>query len=119
MGTFRIGLIFFMVLAIVADSSFRLDGDSPRSGGGSGNGNGCSGHNVGDCITKAEEMMSDNENHRRFLGGRGYISYDSLRANRVPCNRRGQSYYNCNQRGRANPYRRGCSRISRCARYTN
>ncbi|KAM0829698.1 hypothetical protein ACQ4PT_066717 [Festuca glaucescens] len=54
------------------------------------------------------------ESHRRFLQGRGYISYGALRRNQVPCSRRGASYYNCRPGGQANPYRRGCSRITRC-----
>jgi hypothetical protein len=54
------------------------------------------------------------ESHRRFLQNRGYISYGALRRNQVPCNRRGASYYNCRPGGQANPYHRGCSRITRC-----
>ncbi|KAI7737023.1 hypothetical protein M8C21_007523, partial [Ambrosia artemisiifolia] len=34
--------------------------------------------------------------------------------NNVPCNQRGQSYYNCNGRGQANPYTQGCNVITRC-----
>ncbi|KAJ7946994.1 Rapid ALkalinization Factor [Quillaja saponaria] len=72
---------------------------------------------VGDFIGEENEMLLDSESSRRQLGGRGrYISYGALRANQVPCGRRGQSYYNCNRRKRANPYRRGCNRITHCAR---
>ncbi|CAO2209522.1 unnamed protein product [Urochloa humidicola] len=49
-----------------------------------------------------------------------YISYAALRADQVPCNQRGRSYYsNCGAQKAANPYRRGCSAITRCARNTN
>ncbi|KAJ4767985.1 Rapid ALkalinization Factor [Rhynchospora pubera] len=53
--------------------------------------------------------------HRLAFRSR-YISYDALKKNRVPCGRRGWSYYNCRRGGRANPYHRGCSFITRCAR---
>ncbi|XVE94917.1 hypothetical protein REPUB_Repub02eG0051000 [Reevesia pubescens] len=49
-----------------------------------------------------------------------YISYGALSANRIPCPpRSGRSYYthNClKSREPANPYTRGCSRITRCRR---
>ncbi|XP_026434614.1 protein RALF-like 34 [Papaver somniferum] len=49
-----------------------------------------------------------------------YISYGALSANRVPCPpRSGRSYYtnNCYKaRQPAQPYSRGCSRITRCRR---
>ncbi|XWS25596.1 hypothetical protein CRYUN_Cryun27aG0081400 [Craigia yunnanensis] len=49
-----------------------------------------------------------------------YISYGALSANRIPCPpRSGRSYYtrNCfKAREPANPYIRGCSRITRCRR---
>ena len=59
---------------------------------------------------------------RRLLAvrRRSYISYGALNGNRAPCpSRSGRSYYtpNCaNQNGRAQPYRRGCYQITRCAR---
>ncbi|BAB92222.1 unknown protein [Oryza sativa Japonica Group] len=61
---------------------------------------------------------------RRSLAARRptnrYVSYAALDANKVPCNKRGQSYYqNCASQKAANPYRRGCSAITRCARNTN
>ncbi|XP_020221298.1 protein RALF-like 19 [Cajanus cajan] len=75
---------------------------------------------VGDLIGDDNEMLLDSESNRRTLGSRQrYISYGALRANNVPCGRHGRSYYNCQQRGRANPYSRGCSRITHCARDTS
>ncbi|KAJ7968576.1 Rapid ALkalinization Factor [Quillaja saponaria] len=71
---------------------------------------------VGDLIGEDNEMLLDSESSRRQLAGGRYISYGALKANQVPCGRRGQSYYNCNNRRRANRYRRGCNRITRCAR---
>nr|CAN78122.1 hypothetical protein VITISV_041547 [Vitis vinifera] len=65
-------------------------------------------------------MMMDSETNRRSLAQRRrYISYGALRRNQVPCNRRGRSYYNCRRGGRANPYRRGCSVITKCHRFTD
>ncbi len=48
--------------------------------------------------------------------GSTYISYGALGKNNVPCSKRGLSYYNCQPGAQANPYTRGCSVISRCAR---
>lgn len=57
------------------------------------------------------------ERQRRVLAGSNHISYGALSANKVPCSNRGQSYYNCGAPGRANPYKRGCSAATRCARH--
>ncbi|CAO2833387.1 unnamed protein product [Amaranthus hypochondriacus] len=74
----------------------------------------CNG-SVGDCIGDEDEQ--DSEFGRRQLARRRrYISYDALKKNNVPCNRRGRSYYNCNSNARANPYNRGCTYITHCAR---
>ncbi|XP_051224223.1 rapid alkalinization factor [Lolium perenne] len=52
---------------------------------------------------------------RRVLqSGSGYIGYDALRRDSVPCSQRGASYYNCQPGGEANPYSRGCSAITQC-----
>jgi len=54
------------------------------------------------------------------LGGRKrYISYDALKADNIPCKRSGDSYYGCGAPGKANPYNRGCSKITNCARITD
>ncbi|XP_030528837.1 protein RALF-like 19 [Rhodamnia argentea] len=75
---------------------------------------------VGDSMDAFEEMMMDSEaNRRQLAGNRRYISYGALKKNTVPCNRRGQSYYNCNKMKRANPYKRGCSAITHCKRITD
>ncbi|XP_074558931.1 protein RALF-like 19 [Curcuma longa] len=81
---------------------------------------------TGECGEEEEgddEMdVEGEEDTRRFLyglarGGRPkFISYAALKRNRVPCDRRGNSYYNCQRSGRANPYRRGCTIITHCAR---
>ncbi|PKI79477.1 protein RALF-like 19 [Punica granatum] len=65
------------------------------------------------------EMLMDSEINRRQLAAARYISYGALRKNSIPCNRRGHSYYNCSKQKRANPYRRGCSVITHCKRFTN
>ncbi|KAM0826353.1 hypothetical protein ACQ4PT_068932 [Festuca glaucescens] len=52
---------------------------------------------------------------RRVLqSGSGYIGYDALRRDSVPCSQRGASYYNCQPGAEANPYSRGCSAITQC-----
>ena len=64
-----------------------------------------------------QEMLMESESARRQLrGARGHIGYGALARNRVPCNQRGRSYYNCRGHQRANPYKRGCTRATRCAR---
>ncbi|GMY37384.1 protein RALF-like 19 [Fagus crenata] len=74
---------------------------------------------VGDCIGEENEMLMDSHHSRRLARRRKYISYGALRANSIPCGRRGNSYYNCQRRQRANPYRRGCNIITHCARITD
>ncbi|KAB1221953.1 Protein RALF-like 4 [Morella rubra] len=77
----------------------------------------CSGA-VGECIGEENEMLMDSH-PSRHLARQRYISYGALRANSIPCGRRGNSYYNCQRRRRANPYRRSCSAITHCARITD
>ncbi|KAL6627238.1 hypothetical protein ACP70R_030964 [Stipagrostis hirtigluma subsp. patula] len=81
---------------------------------------------VGECGVGDDEELGvggdgAGEALRRALAARQptnrYISYAALRADQVPCNQRGKSYYaNCASQQPANPYRRGCSQITRCAR---
>ncbi|XP_071740268.1 rapid alkalinization factor-like [Rutidosis leptorrhynchoides] len=68
---------------------------------------------VRDVIDPDEELMMESESARRILAGRGYISYGAMQKNNVPCNQRGRSYYDCNSKGQANPYNRGCNIITR------
>ncbi|XP_012453184.1 protein RALF-like 33 [Gossypium raimondii] len=83
----------------------------------------CSG-SIAECLMQGGEDSSDfdaefavgSEISRRILAARRYISYGALRRNTVPCSRRGASYYNCRPGAQANPYSRGCSRITRCRR---
>ncbi|RDX62393.1 Protein RALF-like 4, partial [Mucuna pruriens] len=96
------GWIIFLVLALamVAEASSKINKTSPIFSDGDLD------------LFDDNEFMMVSETHRRTLvyGQRQrYISYAALRKNHVPCGTRGQSYYNCNHRGRANPYRRGCS----------
>ncbi|XP_062230248.1 protein RALF-like 33 [Phragmites australis] len=81
---------------------------------------------LGQCTVGAveEEEVGGEGALRRALAQRQptnrYISYAALRADQVPCNQRGKSYYtNCASQKPANPYRRGCSAITRCQRNTN
>ena len=52
----------------------------------------------------------------RGEGNTPFISYGALNENKVPCSRRGQSYTNCQPGAQANPWTRGCSKVSHCAR---
>ncbi|XP_062208379.1 rapid alkalinization factor-like [Phragmites australis] len=88
----------------------------------------CLGAAVGECGVDEDEELGlgggASEALRRTLAQRQptnrYISYAALRADQVPCNQRGKSYYtNCASQKPANPYRRGCSAITRCQRNTN
>ncbi|CAD6220245.1 unnamed protein product [Miscanthus lutarioriparius] len=77
------------------------------------------GGTVGECLAEESESLdlgasASAESHRRALYGGGYISYRALQRGNVPCSRRGASYYNCRPGAQANPYHRGCSRITRC-----
>ncbi|KAK6151750.1 hypothetical protein DH2020_014385 [Rehmannia glutinosa] len=70
---------------------------------------------TGDCDD--QETMMASEISRRILEQQsGYISYGALERDSVPCNVRGNSYYNCNSDEQANPYHRACTRITHCAR---
>ncbi|GMI70318.1 ralf-like 33 [Hibiscus trionum] len=83
----------------------------------------CSG-SIAECLMANGEGSSDfdaefamgSDISRRILATTRYISYGALRRNTVPCSRRGASYYNCRPGAQANPYSRGCSRITRCRR---
>ncbi|KAH8499771.1 hypothetical protein Peur_041727 [Populus x canadensis] len=68
---------------------------------------------IAECLMD-EEFGMDTESNRRILATSRYVSYGALRRNTVPCSRRGASYYNCRPGAQANPYSRGCSRITRC-----
>ncbi|KAL3347939.1 hypothetical protein AABB24_021530 [Solanum stoloniferum] len=72
---------------------------------------------IGGCLAEEDEdeFGMESESSRRMLAyRRRYISYGALSSNRVPCSRRGASYYNCRPGAQANPYQRGCSAITRC-----
>ncbi|XVF06035.1 hypothetical protein REPUB_Repub06bG0013500 [Reevesia pubescens] len=68
---------------------------------------------IAECLIEEEEFEVDSEISRRILQTTRYISYGALQRNTVPCSRRGASYYNCQPGAQANPYSRGCSRITR------
>ncbi|MCL7023667.1 hypothetical protein MKW94_024215 [Papaver nudicaule] len=72
---------------------------------------------VGDCINGENELMVDSRIHRRSLfHPKDHISYEAIKKNSAPCGHRGRSYYGCTKASKANPYRRGCSVITHCAR---
>ncbi|RDX57977.1 Protein RALF-like 4, partial [Mucuna pruriens] len=67
----------------------------------------CNNGLLGEC-PREEEIAIESSISRRNLAGKGrYISYDALKKNNAPCQNRGNSYYGCENRGKANPYRRG------------
>uniref|UniRef100_A0ACD5VX79 Uncharacterized protein n=1 Tax=Avena sativa TaxID=4498 RepID=A0ACD5VX79_AVESA len=83
---------------------------------------------IGECGVDEDEEMGTGgdgagEALRRSLVRKPtakYISYAALRADQIPCNKRGESYYqNCGSMKQMNPYTRGCSAITRCARNMN
>lgn len=84
----------------------------------------CKGNNKSECmnrenyINEIETMDLSEIISRRTLGqGDQYISYAALSKDSIPCNRRGSSYYsNCAHSQQANPYTRGCTAITQCAR---
>ncbi|KAL0399400.1 UNVERIFIED_CONTAM: protein RALF-like 19 [Sesamum radiatum] len=78
------------------------------------------GHGLMAAALEDEEFLMESETARRQLRPRepAYLAYRQLRANNAPCDGRGQSYYNCRGNQRVNPYNRGCTRATKCARRT-
>ncbi|KAK4344148.1 hypothetical protein RND71_037242 [Anisodus tanguticus] len=128
---FRLCIIFFFSLAMIIDPSssslynnFKtqyknfdqlsiMHGDNRAIASSTRKCNGL----VGNCIDQEEEMMMESDISRRVLQGQSsYISYSVMSRNNIPCNVRGASYYNCHAHQQVNPYRRGCTKITRCAR---
>ena len=111
-------LIFALVIAAESttfdDATWGMTRLSSDDGGLPGTSS-CSG-GVGDCIGEEEDMLDSEGARRQLAGRRRVISYASLKRDRVPCTRPGQSYYYCRGNVRANPYRRACNYITHCAR---
>ncbi|XP_062160622.1 protein RALF-like 19 [Alnus glutinosa] len=117
---FKPWLVFLLLALAVAAESASVLHDAASWGLAKIGAGSCSGGSVGDCIGEDAELLMMDSHHSRHLAARHkFISYAALRANSIPCSRRGQSYYNCKKREQANPYRRGCSRITHCARITD
>ncbi|CAL0322606.1 unnamed protein product [Lupinus luteus] len=74
---------------------------------------------LGECLHEEENSMESTMIKRRILETERYISYDALEKDNHPCNNRGQSYYGCGRSEQANPYYRGCTVITHCARDTS
>lgn len=123
-GAKSLALLLLLALAVAASASASsiAGGDHMQLHGLLSSSRGQCKGTVGECGGEAEDEDDEGElgspsaeAHRRFLqGNSGYISYGALRRGTVPCNRRGASYYNCRPGAQANPYSRGCSRITRC-----
>ncbi|KAJ7571128.1 hypothetical protein O6H91_01G150100 [Diphasiastrum complanatum] len=79
----------------------------------------CEEGSIEECDIQAE-LSSLGRRKLLQQSGPYYISYGSLTADRTPCPpMSGRSYYspNCNSAsGPVNPYQRGCSAITQCAR---
>lgn len=71
---------------------------------------------IGDTLFADEETMMPTESARRALNNQDHISYRAMSKNAIPCDRRGASYYQCTRMQKIRPYRRGCSKITRCQR---
>lgn len=111
----KLSLLFPLLLLVLSLSSpsLALHSDLPLSAYGlsvSSNSR-CSGGSLGEC---SQDEVDDPTTRRFLAGNSGYISYAALRRDSVPCSMRGASYYNCRPGAQANPYRRGCSAITRC-----
>ncbi|XP_043708299.1 protein RALF-like 33 [Telopea speciosissima] len=107
--------LLFLVAIFIATlviSSSKVDASSDYQLGWIPERSTCDG-SIGECL-EGEEFEMDTEINRRILAAARYISYGALQRNSVPCSRRGASYYNCRRGAQANPYSRGCSRITRC-----
>ncbi|KAL8119627.1 protein RALF-like 4 [Apium graveolens] len=102
MATF---LLVALASAVLADSSSRFFHENAEFG---------IPLNLGTCDSG---VGTCNSSRRALAGAASHISYDALNENKVPCTQRGSSYYNCVASKRANPYQRGCSAATQCARY--
>ncbi|TMW94301.1 hypothetical protein EJD97_010462 [Solanum chilense] len=108
-------LLLTLAMAMVAESSFSHLDSTTMAIKVQGSNDSNIGH-VGDMLFEDEEMMMPSESARRTLDERDHIGYRALRANNIPCDQRGASYYECNRMSKINPYRRGCQRITGCGR---
>ncbi|XP_026440313.1 protein RALF-like 4 [Papaver somniferum] len=71
----------------------------------------------GDCIGENNELIVDSKINRRSLfQPKRHISYDAIKKDWIPCSKRGRSYYDCTKASQANPYNRGCTVATHCAR---
>ncbi|XP_010485998.1 PREDICTED: protein RALF-like 22 [Camelina sativa] len=114
-----IAILAIVISAVESSGDFVDSLDFVRTAVGSSSSSlfsgGCKG-SIAECIAEEEEMEFDSDISRRILAQKKYVSYGAMRKNSVPCSRRGASYYNCQRGAQANPYRRGCSTITRCRR---
>ncbi|KAG6702219.1 hypothetical protein I3842_07G021900 [Carya illinoinensis] len=72
--------------------------------------------NISESLTGGEVKALDSEISRRILAGA--INYRAMRGDPVPCSLRSNGTYSsfqfCQGHAHTNPYRRGCSSITRC-----
>ncbi|XP_059663995.1 protein RALF-like 22 [Cornus florida] len=114
----RLGLVLLLVALAAAAAESKLFGENVMNLAHLSRGRGL----VADFVNPREEMMMASESARRTLEEETrskFISYEALLADNIPCDKRGSSYYNCQDHGEVNPYNRGCNFISKCARHTD
>ncbi|OAY72109.1 Rapid alkalinization factor [Ananas comosus] len=61
---------------------------------------------LGSDAAAAAAAEEEGARRRELWGWGGYIGYDALRRDSVPCSQRGASYYNCRPGAQGNPYSR-------------
>ncbi|CAN4104198.1 unnamed protein product [Withania somnifera] len=101
-----------VILMLLASLAFAMVAESSLSS----HFNDLTARRIGDTLFDDEEMMMPSESARRALADQDHITYRAMARNAIPCNQRGASYYHCNRMERVRPYRRGCTRITQCAR---
>ncbi|KAF5197951.1 Rapid alkalinization factor [Thalictrum thalictroides] len=107
-------LVIFFSILLISTNTVDASGDQQLGWiSTSRSSSSCKG-SIAECELAGDEFELDSEINRRILATTQYISYGALNKNTVPCSKRGNSYYNCQASGQANPYNRGCSAITRC-----
>ncbi|XP_026419785.1 protein RALF-like 19 [Papaver somniferum] len=115
---FKVCTIFFLLAmaCLIAESSISASPDDMVEGVTRSSTQTCNGL-IGECIDEENELMMDSKISRRSLfQPKRHISYEALKKNRAYCGKPGMSYYDCHKPKQANPYTRGCSILTHCAR---
>ncbi|XP_026451481.1 protein RALF-like 4 [Papaver somniferum] len=114
----KVCLVFFVLAmaGLIAESSTSASPDDMVVGVTRSSTQTCDGL-VGKCVDEHYELMMDSKVNRRSLfQPKRHISYEALKKNIRYCGKPGMSYYDCHKPKEANPYTRGCSILTHCAR---